>query len=261
VKPPWSTLGGEKDGLSITLTAIPGVEYFEASKHFSFAVHNVDELPTVFERAEKCEIRHGMDLDVLISPEVVQTEDDLIEFSVDERQCYMEGERKLRFFKHYSVRNCEMECLTNRILEKCNCVAFFMMRNSTMPICGVSQPLMFCIREVEVEVRLKENQEIRDRCNCLPTCNTLDYKLEYFYNEIKPGSNESNQITINFRFKNNDFLPQKRFRRMTAVWFLAEGAGLLGLYCGVSILTIVELFYFLMVRPVTNFFRRLRGNH
>lgn len=44
-------------------------------------------------------------------------------------------------------------------------------------------------------------------------------------------------------------MPQKRYRQLTFVGLLAESAGLLGLYCGVSILISVEIFYFLALRP------------
>jgi hypothetical protein len=42
------------------------------------------------------------------------------------RQCYIAGERQLKFFKIYTKSNCELECLTNLTLRYCNCSAFFM---------------------------------------------------------------------------------------------------------------------------------------
>lgn len=243
----------------VTLTKIPGIDYVFVCLQLSFAVHNVDEIPSEFESFELVEIKHGMVLDVLITPEVMETDEDLRSFSVDERQCYMEGERKLKFFKKYSVRNCEMECLSAVTLERCGCVPFYAIRNSTMPICRVQRIFFNCIREASIDVRLKDDMNITKACNCLPTCNTLSYKLEYLYNDVKKDQKgiDSDQIVINFRFKNGDFMPQRRYRQLTAVSLMAEGAGLLGLYCGVSILTIIELFYFISLRPLGDYFRKL----
>lgn len=253
---PWTTLAGENDGLSITLKRNPAIDYTDACLGLRFAVHNVDEMIADFD-SDLVEIKHGMTLDVLITPEVMETDEDLRSFSVSERQCYMEGERKLKFFKKYSVRNCEMECLSSFTFKKCGCVPFYVVRNSTLPICGVDNNNMTsCIPQAAIEVKVKEEAEIKKNCNCLPTCNTLTYKLEYFYNEIK-YSDDVDKITINFRFKNGDYMPQRRFRQLTALGLMAESAGLLGLYCGVSILTFIELFYFFTLRPATNFIKKM----
>jgi acid-sensing ion channel, other len=254
---PWKTLAGDSYGLSITMKET--YNSFNICFFPSFFMHNFDELPVNFDTFELCEFKYQLQLDVLISPEVMQTDDDFIEFPIEERQCYTDNERQLRFFKRYTVRNCETECLTLIALEKCSCVAFFMIRNSKMPICGVSVKTDECIRQVVLEVRLKEDEEIQARCNCLPTCNTLTYNFEYVYNEYKNTENETADVTINFRFKDSEFLPLRRHRKMTAIGFMAESAGLLGLYCGISILTIIEVFYFLTMRPLSNFMRRLWG--
>lgn len=202
-----------------------------------------------------------MSLDVLISPDVLETDEDLRSFPISERKCYMEGERTLRFFKKYSVRNCEMECFSTFTYEKCRCVPFYTIRNSTMEICSFSS--YDCYRNAKLKVKLGQNfdeEKVRN-CKCLTTCNTINYNLEYIYNDIKADGNnteELNQITISFRFKNDEFIPKRRYRNMDFLEFLAETAGLLGLYCGVSILTFVELIYFFMIRPTSNFIRRIR---
>ncbi len=42
------------------------------------------------------------------------------------RQCYFETERHLTFFKAYTQRNCELECVAKNIIQKCKCSPFFM---------------------------------------------------------------------------------------------------------------------------------------
>jgi Amiloride-sensitive sodium channel len=256
-KLPWTA--NENDGLSITLTKIPEVNYKNPCRQLAFAVHNVDEMPTDFDNIETCEIKHGMALDVLITPEVLNTDEDLRSFPISERQCYMDGERKLKFFKKYSVRNCEMECTSLVTLEMCGCVPFYTIRNSTAKICGASlRADDYCKRLAEMEVRMKSNDTAKS-CNCLPTCNSLTYNLEYFYNEIKTSDNETdelNKTTISFRFKDAEIFPQRRYRQLTIFGLISESAGLFALHCGVSLLTVVELAYFLSLRVMSNFVRR-----
>jgi amiloride-sensitive sodium channel len=53
-----------------------------------------------------------MKLNVWIVPEIIQADEDLRSFDPDERKCYFEDERKLNYFKVYTQRNCESECLS-----------------------------------------------------------------------------------------------------------------------------------------------------
>jgi acid-sensing ion channel, other len=63
---------------------------------------------------------------VLIIPKVSRTDPELRNFPVEKRQCYFSDERYLRFFKHYTKNNCEIECLVNLTLSRCGCLVFYM---------------------------------------------------------------------------------------------------------------------------------------
>lgn len=64
-----------------------------------------------------------------IEPKMVLTTDAArTDYSPDERRCFLQTERKLRFYKYYTQRNCEVECLTNFTLTQCGCVPFYMAR-------------------------------------------------------------------------------------------------------------------------------------
>lgn len=228
----------------------PSLDYSKTCKPLSFVVHNVDEMPTSFGTVDLCEFKHGMSLKVLITPEVLLNDDALQSFPVSEKKWYMENEKKLKYFKKYSVGNCEIECTSIFTFER---------RNSTLKICSFLEHECYKNSELEVKLGDKSEHETARNCKCLPTCTTINYKLEYLFNEIRSDLNDSaglDKVTINFRFKDEEFLPYRRYRRMDFIGFLAETAGLLGLYCGVSILTIIELGYFLMKRPVSDTLRR-----
>jgi acid-sensing ion channel, other len=75
----------------------------------AFSVHSPFELPIT---SNFNKFHFSIDFQIWITPEIIQTDDDLRSFDPDERNCYFEGERKLNYFKVYTQRNCESECLS-----------------------------------------------------------------------------------------------------------------------------------------------------
>lgn len=63
---------------------------------------------------------------VAIKPEMGTVSEDVKKYSVEKRGCYMVNDRPLRYFKMYTQRNCQLECLTNITLHVCGCVNFYM---------------------------------------------------------------------------------------------------------------------------------------
>jgi acid-sensing ion channel, other len=107
-KRPWSTGAqmGSKLWATIYRLYYDNDYYCQLPK---FSVHSPFELPKIssFKIFDA-----GMKLNVWITPEIIQSDDDLRSFDPDERKCYFEGERKLNYFKVYTQRNCESECLS-----------------------------------------------------------------------------------------------------------------------------------------------------
>jgi acid-sensing ion channel, other len=66
------------------------------------------------------------------------------------------------------------------------------------------------------------------------------------------------EVVLNFRFKDNEFVQQRRYQPFTFVEFLAQSGGLLGLFVGASALSVVELFYFFLMRNVSNLIRETK---
>lgn len=96
---------GSVEGYKIILNT-PG-EVPEPSKHYFWAPFNENIV-------------------VYIKPKMITTSSDLRSYETNQRQCFFSSERKLRFFKMYTQRNCELECLANFTKSKCGCVKFGM---------------------------------------------------------------------------------------------------------------------------------------
>lgn len=93
---------------------------------FKITLHMPGDVPQV----SKNYIRVPPLQEVLISvkPNMFKTSEGLRDYDPNKRQCFFDSERQLRFYKVYTQRNCELECLSNFTKEACGCVKFSMPR-------------------------------------------------------------------------------------------------------------------------------------
>lgn len=94
---------------------------------------------------------------VAIRAKVMTTSENLINYKPEKRQCFFEGEKKLRFYKTYTQSNCQIECLSSELIDRslylsktqsflftdltlalCGCVKFAMPHANSTPICKPS---------------------------------------------------------------------------------------------------------------------------
>lgn len=93
---------GEGDGFNVALT-IPG--------------DTVKRLDLIY-------IEMNQMVYILIKPKLIITSEKLRSYSPNERQCFFDSERRLRFFKIYTQNNCETECLANYTKQECGCTRY-----------------------------------------------------------------------------------------------------------------------------------------
>lgn len=94
---------------------------------FKVTLHSPAEIP----QPSKHYFYVPQDMEVLVSvkPNMIETSDELKDYDPARKQCFLNSERKLRFFKIYTQRHCELECLSNYTLQECGCVLFTHPRN------------------------------------------------------------------------------------------------------------------------------------
>lgn len=71
------------------------------------------------------------DTRIAIKPKFTTTTNGLINYKPEDRYCFFDSERQLRFFRNYTQTNCDTECLANFTKIQCGCVKFAM---PSMPI-------------------------------------------------------------------------------------------------------------------------------
>ncbi|XP_035895845.1 pickpocket protein 28-like isoform X1 [Anopheles stephensi] len=239
------------------------------SQGYKLMIHDPDEYPQVSLRNVRLPFNH--EISIALKPQMITTAQSAADYSWQKRQCFFNHERHLRFFQIYNQQNCELECLANLTLELCGCVRFSMPRANGTKVCKLSQwECMFRAQRLlgpshtlEEEEPWHDNLvELVEGCNCLPGCSSVHYDVEITQtsldienflranNELKSYKMDKYYITtLAIYFKESYFITSKRSELYGWVDFLANCGGLFGLFMGVSILSLLEIFYFLTIRP------------
>ncbi|XP_065086994.1 pickpocket protein 28-like [Ochlerotatus camptorhynchus] len=233
---------------------------------FKVLLHTSGEYPQV----SKQYFRVPLHQEVIISvkPEMITTSEGLRDYAPHRRQCYFNYERWLKFFKVYTQQNCELECITNYTRLACGCVKFSMPHDDRTEICGSSQIACYNAAENEllshdVKHSVNSSYDFRAKCDCLPSCTSVQYDAEISQADFNwrdlflaykspldefPGIQLA-RLTI--YFKEAQFITSKRSELYGVTDFLANCGGLLGLFMGVSLLSLAEIIYFCSIRPFT----------
>lgn len=239
---------------------------------YKVLLHSPNDVPLVSKQFIR--IPMGKEILIAVKPNMITTSSGISEYHPHRRQCFLNGERYLKFFKIYTQNNCELECLTNFTYNKCGCVKFSMPRTMDMPVCGEDK--IYCYDRAEDDLLFKEfneglkttdfNYRGETECNCMPACTSLVYNTEIsqanfdledmlnaagdteFQQEF-PGSQMS-RLTI--YFKENQFITSKRSELYGVTDFLANCGGIFGLFMGFSILSMVEMLYYASLRFWSN---------
>jgi acid-sensing ion channel, other len=206
-------------------------------------VHSPYELPGSYDLIDIFMFDFGFELDILITPEIIRTDEDLRSYEPKKRGCYFEDERRLKYFQVYTRRNCEFECVKDNLNRNplLNCTPYYMVRDESEVVCDYRH---------EISVRQQSHFAQRDiaKCGCLDECNSIKYKVEISEHIL---SNYTNMNLV-FKFKEVDIVPLRRYQPFTFSEFLAQSGGMMGLFAGISVLSIFEVLYFWSLRWIVD---------
>ncbi|CAL8109590.1 unnamed protein product [Orchesella dallaii] len=251
-------------GLSILVDANLDDWYCPISdaEGFRFLLHNPLEMPHIEEFASVLDLNKEILIEV--HPDVTSADDDIRNINQKDRHCYFPKEMKLDFFQPYTGGNCIDECTAVVLGKWCNCTYFFMPRGNNTNICNMdpSSSDFECVNAA----RSKLLETMKSECgHCYPLCEDvqyhfettmstlqdsmilwLDYDPEYYKNQPEWAKNKMSIVHI---FLGSDtVVPKYRKRLYGATDLIANTGGLLGLCLGFSVLSAVEVIYFLTIR-------------
>lgn len=229
---------------------------------FRITLHRPGEIPRTSK--EYFNVPFNIQTIIAVKPQMIITSDELLEdYAPSVRQCYHQ-EKQLKYFQVYTQSNCELECLTEYVLKECKCVKFSMPHEKGTKICAYDE--VSCYYKAESDWLLEElknsietNSTNHHFCNCLPSCTSLEYNAEisqadfnsteYFKSAgIDVDQYQEVDASVHIYFKDDHFISIKRSQLYGLTDFLANCGGLLGLFMGFSILSMVEIFYHFTLR-------------
>ncbi|XP_076265224.1 pickpocket protein 28-like [Rhynchophorus ferrugineus] len=280
--PRRASLAGVKNSLQVSLIAWnEDIDYTckGSLEGFRVMLHTPMRIPTPSQQYFKV----PLDEVVLgsIQPVMITTSDTVKVYNPKRRECYFPAERTLRYFKIYTQLNCQLECLTNFTLSLCNCVNFYMPRTGNTKICGAAKKncMMLAEKWLQTKGLVKKLNELRTKpknntddddlsvpfCDCMPICTDLTYDVETSqagwkwqgkWKALHPDQqfkeNQIHKSQLTLYFKTSQFVTSKRHELYGPTDFLANFGGLLGLFTGFSVLSLMEIIYFLTVRVCCN---------
>jgi len=219
-----------------------------------FLIHKDNEFPRFVKRQKFSLFQYGMDINIELTPEIIKTDENLRKLNSKDRECYFDGERTLKFFRKYSKINCVIECMADFAIKYCGGCS----NNLWKPVedenyCFTKRQSYRCHDEFHINF-LKFDAPSSENCSCLPTCDSETFHVKYFYSFAK----NSDELTVNIEFNPDDAILFRRYQQYTFSDVVSYVGGLLGLFAGISVLSIIEIIYFFTFRVALNIFRIFR---
>ncbi|XP_001355676.3 pickpocket protein 28 [Drosophila pseudoobscura] len=255
---------GIRMGLTVVLNASVAEYYCTKSMSVGFKVlvHNPAELPKVSNYG--LIVTAGREARIPIEPVYEDALPSIRSIKKSVRRCLFSDENDLAYYRTYSRKNCELECEAKLLLRECNCVLYYLPRiDPASRVCGPNDNI--CTNRVQTEI---ESSLTNLSCeNCWPGCFELTYKATLSTSSIVSDprfqsgedlpdyifkgkhSNASELSILHFYYVTNTFRSTTKSEMFGFTEFLSNTGGLLGLFMGFSIFSVIEIVYYITVRP------------
>ncbi|TMW44538.1 hypothetical protein DOY81_010383, partial [Sarcophaga bullata] len=253
---------GTRMGLTVILNVSSEEYYCSKTKcvGFKVLVHNPAELPKISNYGFL--MTAGREARIPIEPIYQDAVPSIRSIRKSVRRCLFSDEGDLVYYRTYSRKNCELECEAKILMQKCSCVLYYLPRfNPDIAICGPNDN--FCTNKVQSEIESSNKSVSCD--SCLPGCFELNYQTvltastmiygnfktsDDFPPEIFNASDKISDLSImHFYYTGNIFRSTTKSEMFGFTEFLSNTGGLLGLFMGFSIFSIIEIVYYITVRP------------
>lgn len=228
---------------------------------FKIQLHSASDHPQMHRNFYRIPMEH--DIVMTVDPNIMNSTDQLIQnYEKEKRQCIdaEKDQRFLLFFKKYTQRNCQLQALAYRTHKRCHCVSYGLPRQKNQKICRGTRDLL-CVQHVESETVLNIWNGSSIDFNCMPSCRSISYDAEISmskYDQIEfdnamnkfwKGRRKNIRVSrVLITFKDEQFFASRRAEMYSKTDFIASCGGILGLFMGISILSIVEMAYFSTLR-------------
>ncbi|XP_017026962.1 pickpocket protein 28 [Drosophila kikkawai] len=257
-------------GITLGFTAVLDAEmseYFCSSTNgpgFKVYFHNPVEVPMVKEAGLITAIGYETNYRIeMVRSEAVPA---IRSISRDGRQCLFKNEKDLIFYSIYTRLNCENECLAAYLYDNCACIPYdYPQIYSNATTCTMRDA--HCVRRAQ-KAAIRQG-EVKCLSQCLPSCFDLNYLASGFSfplatgkfqlaNGLVEGFNKSylseNIAVINVYFRESVYYGNMKNAYVGLTEFLSNVGGVMGLFMGFSVISLAEILYFLILKPLSELF-------
>ncbi|EDW63485.1 pickpocket protein 19 [Drosophila virilis] len=206
-----------------------------------------------------------------IEPTIYFYDNDTRSVSSDQRECVFDDERNSRDFKSllgyiYMIENCQSECHQEYLVRYCNCTMDLLFPPGQYRSCRA--PDLDCLAKNNDrllysyqpgEERFVRNNYVGMVCKCFRNCYSLNY-----INDVRPsflppevlGNSSYVDLDVHFRFET--MMVYRTSLVFGWVDLMVSFGGIAGLFLGCSLISGMELAYFLCIEVPAFGMRELR---
>lgn len=217
--------------------------------------HSPHEMPRMKEHFYFIPFEHNVQIKV--RPNMMLSSDGLVKnHSKEKRRCVANTESDLVLFKIYTQKNCYLETFIVAARKSCECVLFWMPRDNQTKVCNVREDFE-CVDRIENDLKRVDLTQ-----KCLPACNMTTYDIGLSASKLVTRTSATDafrRVNIKIVMRDQVYYPISRsesYTKMDSLDFLATCGGVLNLFMGISILSIIEIVYFALVHFMNHFSER-----
>jgi hypothetical protein len=145
-------------------------------KSFSVILHMPCEMPTYMHDSDY--VLFDKEVSITLTAVTSKAEKSLRKYTPEQRGCYFQGERELQFYKTYTKRNCDYECLCNFTIKRCGCANFPHVHANSVKVCDLNETGCHIKAYNEWPEFDEASNKTKLPCNCLPSCTDIEYKIK-----------------------------------------------------------------------------------
>ncbi|XP_069486423.1 acid-sensing ion channel 5 [Ambystoma mexicanum] len=165
---------------------------------------------------------------------------------------------KLKFHKVYSTYGCLQECKAKYIKKHCGCLPFLLPGNGTE--CDLEKLYKCVSPALDIIEKMGICSIGRHNSTCPVPCEETDYPAAVTYSTFASKSAlkllssklrksieyiRNNLVHIDVRYHDLNYKMTQQQKALTTTELLADVGGQLGLFCGASVITVIEILEYL----------------
>ncbi|KAL7741307.1 hypothetical protein ACLKA6_013755 [Drosophila palustris] len=196
-----------------------------------------------------------------VSKRDIENDEAIRETSVQQRNCRFPDENILDVHRYYSYSACTVQCRKDRQIELCNCSSHLSPNSPTWQMCNMDGLECLNRNYEDLSVIIAKWSRRRGRkglvCDCLPSCTEVDITTVYDSKDNMYGY-ETPLSKVEVALMD---LPTERYKRNLVrgrLDLVVSIGGTTGLFVGASLLSFVEIIYYMTIRPYTTYMHEKR---